>query len=280
MDLRIESEHAYGRESTLRIALENGHTGKTLRVLTYRPSDLDADTPVLIAMHGVTRDADDYLLSWAPLAERYRFLLIVPEFTKADWPGSRSYNLGNMRRQNGRPVPREDWSFTLVDQMFDEVCRVFGSNAKHYRLYGHSAGAQFVHRFLTFTGGVRVNRTVAANAGWYTVPDPDIPFPYGLQGEGVADETLRLAFRTNMVVLLGADDNDPNAPDLRQAAEAQAQGPHRLARGKHYVTRARALAHEMGAPFYWQAQEVPKVGHSDRAMAPFAAQVLFPERRR
>ena len=278
MDTEITSERAYGREVHLRVRLDGAHAGKSMRVLTFRPSTFTAETPILFVMHGVTRAADDYLLSWLPFAEHYGFLLVVPEFTKSDWPGSRSYNIGNMRRKDGSSLSRDAWSFTIVDRLFDDVRKLFGSATTSFRLYGHSAGSQFVHRFITFTGGVRVARAVAANAGWYTVPDGGIGFPYGLKGTDVDDNTLRLAFRTNMIVLLGADDNDPQAPDLRQAAEARAQGPHRVARGEHFIAAAQARAQRLGAPFHWALKTVEKVGHSDRAMAPFAAAILFPER--
>jgi hypothetical protein len=66
-----------------------------------------------------------------------------------------------------------------------------------YYLYGHSAGAQFVHRHLAFicAGGnpLRVIRAVAANAGFYTEPTFEVPFPFGFGGtESVfSEEDLR-----------------------------------------------------------------------------------------
>ena len=41
------------------------------------------------------------------------------------------------------------------------------------RIYGHSAGSQFVHRFLMTRPDAPVERAVAANAGWYTLPDDE-----------------------------------------------------------------------------------------------------------
>ena len=38
-------------------------------------------------------------------------------------------------------------------------------------MFGHSAGGQFVHRFVQFKPNSRVNYAISANAGWYTVPD-------------------------------------------------------------------------------------------------------------
>jgi hypothetical protein len=45
-------------------------------------------------------------------------------------------------------------------------------------MFGHSAGAQFVTRFVTFMPQHRPI-AVAANAGWYTTLDDLVEFPTG-----------------------------------------------------------------------------------------------------
>jgi hypothetical protein len=50
-----------------------------------------------------------------------------------------------------------------------------------YDMYGHSAGAQFVHRYLQFYDSPKVKKAVAANAGWYTFPNEAINYPYGIK---------------------------------------------------------------------------------------------------
>ena len=98
------------------------------------------------------------------------------------------------RQKCGQKIPRDAWSFTAIERAFDKAVALSGSTRSGYKLYGHSAGAQFVHRFIMFTGGPRVERAVAANAGWYTLPRKADTLPYGLDGIDVADETLREAF--------------------------------------------------------------------------------------
>ncbi len=272
--LEVVKEVRYGQGFVLSLTLDGPHAGKTLPIHAYCPSGGASGRPVVIVMHGVTRAAPDYMESWLGLAERADFVLLVPEFSRADWPGSQRYNLGNLRRGDGSIRPREAWTFTIVERAFDAAAGFLGSTAERYRLYGHSAGAQFVHRFLTFTGGPRVERAVAANAGWYTLPDSDLAFPYGLGGVDVAEDTLASAFATELTILLGQEDSDPEARDLRRTPEALAQGPHRLARGHSYLAAARDRAAAIGAPFHWRVEEVPMIGHSDRGMAPFAARLL------
>ena len=268
-------EAAYGHGFVLGLALDGPLQGLTLPIHAYRPGGGAGDRPVVMVMHGVTRAAPDYMDSWVGLAERFDFCLLVPEFTRADWPGSRTYNLGNLFARGRDPLPPEASSFAVIEQAFDAALPVLGSTARRYSLYGHSAGAQFVHRFVTLTGAPRVDRAVAANAGWYTLPDPSLDYPYGLGGLERDPETLRAAFATEMTVLLGERDNDPNAPDLRRTPEARAQGAHRLARGHHFIEAARTQADQRALPFAWSLQEVPQIGHNDRGMAPHAARILM-----
>ena len=273
--LDVVEETAFGRGFVLGLALDGPHRGLILPIHAYRPGAGAAGRPVIMVMHGVTRIATDYMESWVGLAERYGFCLLVPEFSKADWPKSRRYNLGNLFAKDGTALPRAASSFAVVEQVFDAALPVLGSDAASFSLYGHSAGAQFVHRFVTLTGAPRVDRAVAANAGWYTLPDPSLTYPYGLGGVELDDETLGAAFATQLTILLGQSDNDPDSPDLRKTPEALAQGLHRLARGRHFIATSGAMAAHRGLDFAWASREVPHIGHNDRGMAPHAARILM-----
>jgi len=180
-----------------------------------------------------------------------------------------------MKTKGGQKIPRDAWSFTAIERAFDKAVALSGSTRSGYKLYGHSAGAQFVHRFIIFTGGPRVERAVAANAGWYTLPHKDDTLPYGLDGINVADETLREAFSVPLTILLGEDDNDPNSKYLRRTPEALAQGEHRLARDASYFSTAQHIATQMNATLNWQLKTVPGIGHSNKGMAPAAAQIML-----
>jgi poly(3-hydroxybutyrate) depolymerase len=246
-----------------------------MRVFTYVPDTFAPDSPVLIVMHGVKRDADRYRDTWRDIAAKTNTLLLVPEFSNEMWPKSLGYNLGHMQTKGGQKIPRNAWSLTAIERAFDKAVTLSGSMRSGYKLYGHSAGAQFVHRFIMFTGVPRVERAVAANAGWYTLPHKNDTFPYGLDGIDVADETLREAFSVPLTILLGEDDNDPNSKYLRRTPEALAQGAHRLSRGASYLAAAQLTAAQMNTRLNWQLKTVPGVGHSNKGMAPAAAQILL-----
>ena len=133
-------------------------------------------------MHGMNRNADDYREQWHELAMKHDFLLVVPEFASEDFPGSSGYALGNREDEAGRPLPPERWSYAAIEPLFDDVRRRFSLDAKTYAIYGHSAGAQFVHRFLFYVPEARVSRAVPAQIsfslggawgpGWRPCPLP------------------------------------------------------------------------------------------------------------
>lgn len=243
--------------------------------LVYRPRDFVEDMPVVIVMHGVSRNAWGYLRSWMRLADINGFVLIIPEFRRKSWPTSREYNRGNIRDRDGRSVSASEWSFTAVETIFDAVCFRYGLSAREYRIYGHSAGAQFVHRLVLQTGGARIIAAAAANAGWYMMPDQAVRFPYGLVGIDVDTAVLRSALKTPMTILLGDLDDEPDSPNLRISRRAMAQGPHRLARGLSFVASAQDTARQSGVDTRWKAEVVRGVGHSNRAIAPSACGALF-----
>ncbi|HLP24251.1 MAG TPA: hypothetical protein VK477_01145, partial [Acidobacteriota bacterium] len=252
------------------------HGGHELPVWHYRPAGLAADAPVLFVIHGVGRNAEDYLNEWIDQAEASRFLLVVPEFTKREFPGEESFNSGNLFGAGGQLQPRETWSFSMIEPAFDAVRARLGSTRGDYAIYGHSAGAQFVQRFLYFVPEARVARAVAANAGWYMLPDLERAFPYGLKGTPADATALRRALAFPLNVLLGDADIDPKHAALRHSPEADEQGLFRFARGQYFFNHAKAVASALNTPFNWMLSIAPNVAHSNKGMAPYAARLLFP----
>lgn len=248
--------------------------GHKLTVWHYRPAAATADAPVLFVIHGVGRNAEEYLNDWTQLAEQKNFLLVVPEFSKAEFPGEEAFNSGNLFDAAGQPLPREQWSYSMIEPLFDTVRQKLGSRRSDYMIYGHSAGAQFVQRFLYFVPEARVTRVVAANAGWYMLPELATDFPYGLKGTPANEAALRTAFARPLVVLLGEADTDPQHQSLRHTPGADAQGLYRFARGQYFFAHAQAAALALHAAFNWTLATVPGVEHSNQGMAPFAVQHL------
>jgi poly(3-hydroxybutyrate) depolymerase len=249
--------------------------GLTVTVWHYVPPAAGPQAPVVFVLPGIKRNGEDYLNDWIPLAQAGGFLLVVPEFSQAEFPGDEGYIYGNTVDRAGRPVPREQWSFSMIEPIFDAVRARTGNRSERYCLYGHSAGAQFVQRFIYFVPQARLARAVAANAGWYMMPDLAADFPYGLKGTPVNADDLRHALGLPLVVLLGTADTNANDKVLRHTPQADAQGPYRFARGQFFFSGAARAAQAQGLPFHWQLATAPGIGHSDPGMAPFAIHWLL-----
>ncbi len=251
-----------------------GNVGRPIRVLYHRPKSFRKNGSVHFVMHGVKRTAEKYREKWIKPSNSKGFLLLVPEFSNENYAGSRRYNLGYMVSSKGMPRDKAKWSFTAIERIFDQVVEENRLGAKKYSIYGHSAGGQFVHRFVLFMPNARYKLAIAANPGWYTMPNKEVAFPYGLGGTEVDDAQLTEVFQKRFVLLLGSADTDPNHKYLKKTPEASKQGPHRVARGKEFIRQSRTLAKQMKVKIKWRMQTVPNIGHSNSKMTPAAAKMI------
>lgn len=247
--------------------------GQPIRVWYQAPAD-PSSAQILMVMTGAHRDGEAYREDWLPLLENRNTLLLVLEFSKDEYPGVSSYNQGNILDEHGTINPQEAWTFNMVEALFKAVVQDTKSDAVDYALFGHSAGGQFVHRFMEFSPDSHVRIAVAANAGWYTMPDQDIEFPYGLKNSPLSSKEMREAFARPLVIMLGADDVDPKDALLQRDRNTDAQGDNRLTRGLNFYQAARDAAGE-SAKFNWSLVVVPGVAHDHRRMAAAAAELLL-----
>ncbi len=244
--------------------------GPALTVYAVEPDGLDSAAPVVFVMHGVGRNADEYRDNWIEIAQQYGVRVYAPQFTQRDFPGADAYNLGGVEPGRARTVG----AFDSIEPLFDYIRETRGVTAGTYNIFGHSAGAQFVHRLSCFTASPRMAMAIAANAGWYTLPTTDAEWPYGLGGIGKDVCNAADWLSRPLVILLGDADTDPNDPNLRRTPEAMAQGEHRYARGLFFFNTARELADREGLPFAWRVGTVKDVAHDNGAMARAAVRVI------
>lgn len=245
-----------------------------LRVWVTVPPTVGSGTRLLVVMHGASRNASSYAASWAAWAARTGYVVLTPEFDKARWPGAAEYNLGNVftgASRDGVPRPEADWTFAHLDAMRAHAQHGLALPDSTYDLWGHSAGAQFVHRFLLWRPASPVRRAVAANAGWYTVPDTMVALPYGLAHPALRGLSASIrAWTQRPVVLMRGTADTVRGADFRVTPEADAQGPSRYARAGYMLARVQAA----DPATRWSLEDVPGAAHSQRQMAP-AAQALF-----
>jgi poly(3-hydroxybutyrate) depolymerase len=245
-----------------------------ITVYYYRAASAGPDAKVVFSMHGVGRNTKGARDNWTDAAEKHGLVVLAPEFDDKRFP-RRLYQLGGMEQPD-----RSKWTFNLIEEIFDRVRSEEALATPSYILFGHSAGAQFAHRFALVMDKARVSTVVTANAGSYTMPEyagapGTFPFPWALEESRVPPDALKGVLARKVIVLLGEKDTDTNDPDLARSREAMAQGAYRLERGQKFFATGKAQAQKMGTPFNWQIITVPGIGHEARPMSRAAATALF-----
>ena len=258
--------------------------GQRIAVFAYRAAGPGPAAPIVIVLPGAGRNGDDYRDSWIEAADRHDLLVLAPTFDEAQFPGPIAYNLAGMIRGTADatalrevvPTPAEQWLFAGIEAVFDQAVARTGSGQSRYDLFGHSAGGQIVHRMVMFAPEARIRTAIAANSGWYTTVSADIAFPYGLGGWPMPPGQIETAFARRLVILLGArDDASERRGHLRHTPETDAQGLHRLARGRHFHDGATTESARRRVPLNWRLEIVPGVGHDHQAMGIGAAALLY-----
>ena len=204
-----------------------------IRIFYFRPQSSVRDARIVIAMHGLDRAAAEFRDVLVGQAERNGQILLVPEFDAEAFPGAHSYNYGNVRLAPPSPtvLPRNLWSFGIIDRLFRYVRTSLGSNRETFGLFGNSAGSQYVLRYLALTEAAAVDVAVASNSGMYMLPDLTVDYPIGMGGLDLDESYQHRYLGRRLIILLGDADTDSAAPDLPRNETAMTQGPHRLARG-------------------------------------------------
>jgi pimeloyl-ACP methyl ester carboxylesterase len=232
-----------------------------LPVHMFVPESAGSNASIVLVMHGASRNADDYRDNWIEVAEACEVIIAAPEFSRDRFPRSARYNLGGLADAGDEPA-----AFDVVGLVFEAVQDTYAPDTSDYVMFGHSAGSQFVHRYAMFRPDPRMRRAVAANAGWYTVPDPAIAWPYGFADAPETPPSFEAVAELPIELHLGTQDNDPNGRSLRRTPEAAAQGAGRFDRGLH-------MAEITG----WPVTRVEGADHDNALMVPSAARTLLAE---
>ena len=265
---------------------QKGDPNRPVTVWMFVPESCDRQCPLQFVMHGVQRNGETYLDNWIEFAKNKKFIVVAPEFSRQYFPNDDDYSLG---RSTTEPDASK-WAFAVPDHLFDELKSRYGFAAANYRLFGHSAGGQFVHRLQLFFPEHRANPAIAANPGWYTefewgmknaatpAATAAFKFPYNTIGSRIDEARAKASLQRPFVLMLGDKDINANDASLNKSAGANAQGLFRFARGQHFLTNAKAAAQTLGVTWNWQAITVPGVAHDNAAMAAAAMAFMYPPR--
>jgi len=253
--------------------------GPNLNVYYASPKRVNADTRLVVVMHGRKRNAKEYRNQWINAAKDLNLLVIVPEFNEKDFPEVWGFNYGNVKNQNFEQIPKDLHAFAAIEPLVSKALQRFKLKSNHWGIYGHGAGAHFVHRYVLHRPEATHRLAIAANLGWYlSMTDQD--WPFGLNNSDIDNKKLKKAFSKYFLLMLGRADisTKPNTPYVAEHWEIiNLQGQHRLARGRNFFKSAIAKSKEVDQFFKWGMVEVPTTkGHSHtEQMVPYAAEMFY-----
>lgn len=251
---------------------------KPVNVCYYIPTSGDVTTmPILFTMHGSERTSTAQLTAWSNIAEKYKFIVIAPEFTKENGYAENDYQFGGIFTSASSVTvrPEEEWTYQMIESIFDYIKRELDNTSELYNMFGHSAGGQFVHRFLWAMPNARVNRAVAANPGSLTFPLIDgikgtdnrtYGWPYSILNTPFATkERLRLFFSRQLFIQTGTADTRTDNSFPSDAA-SMAQGGTRHERAHNFYNSCMQQAGSLGIPLTIKIVDVKDAEHSSQQM--------------
>ena len=223
--------------------------------LVYVPSTVADNAPLVVSVHGISRNAEQHARLLSTYSEMYGAVLVAPIFSAEQHPDYQ--RLGRVGRGK-----RADLALNMI---VAEVANMTGATAEQFYLFGFSGGAQFVHRYA-MANPHRVAGAVIAAAGWYTFPDATRRFPYGTRMTKKlptvrfdAEEFLSVP----MTVMIGA--NDDTQSGLRRSARLdREQGVTRIERARRWfdAMKKSAAAHHLESRVAYE--EIENCNHSFR----------------
>jgi hypothetical protein len=256
-------------------------SSKSIEVFYHIPNGEVKMMPILMSFHGVNRNAADYRDYWISMANSNKFMVFAPQFSDEDFSTGDAYNLANIFNDGDNPSSstfnaKEEWTFSVLDPLFEQIKSAVSGTQEKYNGWGHSAGAQFLQRFVLYLPNSKLDIAVCSNAGWYTVPEFSVDFPYGLKKGQLPNLDLKLALSKKLIIHLGTGDTDQNSPGLRHNSVVDAQqGASRLDRGRYFFAESQSTAQSLNTTFNWEKDEVFAVAHEAQKMANDALQHIL-----
>ncbi|HXI86653.1 MAG TPA: hypothetical protein VNH64_04305 [Parvularculaceae bacterium] len=238
----------------------------------FAPPGRDLTRPPLVVVHGISRNALEQIARFAPAAARRGVALIAPLFIKAQF---RAYQtLGD----------KDGWrALKAFEACLAAAQDVIGQSTTAVNIFGYSGGGQFAHRFAMMRPQ-RVKDIAVAAAGWYTMPDPTMRYPYGIGGVLSPISDIGSFYKRRALVIVGEGDRQRD-PALRRSRRLdREQGRDRVERARNWTRAVNHAAEAKGARAPAAFVALPSVGHSfsdcaDAGLAQFVTDWFYPRSR-
>tara|TARA_B100001027_G_C16248973_1_gene323460 strand:+ start:106 stop:963 length:858 start_codon:yes stop_codon:yes gene_type:complete len=236
------------------------------------PKEINNQTKVLFIIHGNSRDVKKYLNLWLEDAKDKNVILVAPHFTKENYP-----NFGTLQiaKSSGKILNDQSNNLTnSISSFFTYFKSKYNLESSTYRIFGFSAGSQFVHRYLMYGKDTRTEKAVLGSAGWYTFLNEE-KYPYGTKNMPIEKERYEWFLSRRVLFILGNKDNDPNHPTLNLSKGAKKQGNNRYERGQNYFDNLLNFSQKNKIPFRWRYKVVPSLDHNTEMLSKNAIPFLL-----
>ena len=243
-----------------------------VEIFYITPKKIDKDTKLLFVIHGNSRNAKDYISAWIPHIKNKNIILVAPQFDKSSFRYfallESATSSGNI---NNNP---DDYINKSISSFFNFFQSKFSLSTNKYKMFGHSAGAQFTHRYMLLSNDKRISMAVIANAGWYTFLNGN-NFPYGIKNSpiDISSDHIKWFMSNKTSLLIG--NNDINLKSVNSSKGAQRQGITRVDRANSYFESLVNISDDNNIPFRWSYKVVDEADHDYLKMTPVAAKILL-----
>jgi len=226
-----------------------------LRYYLHLPETLTKKTRVMVCVHGISRNAKEQLIAFRQQASEADYILVAPYFSKKHYRGYQRLEAGSAGYTSAE----------ALNKILYDVGQRFGIDTRKFALFGYSGGAQFAHRYAMLSPE-RIDKLIITSAGWYTFPDKQQKYPYGLKSTQSfpVDLSANLAafLKLKIRTLVGELDNVDDPGLNRSQQISRQQGYHRLERAKRWVCALQNACHELGVVSDLHFITIKGCGHS------------------
>jgi pimeloyl-ACP methyl ester carboxylesterase len=243
-----------------------------VEIFYITPKKIDKDTQLLFIIHGNSRNAEDYISAWIPYISNKNIIVVAPQFNKNSF---RYFFLLESATSSGKINNNPDnYINNSISSFFNFFQSKFSLSTNKYKMFGHSAGAQFTHRYMLLSNDRRISNAVIANAGWYTFLNGN-NFPYGIKNSpiDISSDHIKWFMSNKTSLLIG--NNDINLKSVNSSKGAQRQGITRVDRANSYFNSLINISDNNNIPFRWSYKVVDKADHDYLKMTPVAAKILL-----
>mgnify|MGYP001235253962 FL=1 len=243
-----------------------------VKIFYLTPKKIDINTQILFVIHGNNRNAEDYISAWIPFIENKNIILVAPKFDKKNF---RYFFLLESATSSGEINKNSDeYINKSISLFFNFFKSKYSLDTNKYKMFGHSAGAQFTHRYMLLSDDRRISNAVIANAGWYTFLNGE-NFPYGIKNTpiDISNDHIKWFMSNKASLLIG--NNDTKLNNVNSSKGAMRQGITRVDRANTYFKSLVNIADTNNIPFRWSFKVIDGVSHDYTKMTTEAAKILL-----